>query len=77
MGLFMCVCVFPSKPEETLPSQEERKLRLRLERQKSMQKDWQWRREGLRLGGAVSGWLELELQLTVGSVHLGSVQTLY
>ena len=41
-----------------------------------MQKDWQCRREGLRLGGAVSGWLELELQLTAGTDHLGSVQAL-
>ena len=70
------VCVFPRKPAETLPGQEERNLRLRLERQASMQKDWQWRREGLRLGGAVSGWLELELQLTAGTDHLGSVQAL-
>ena len=38
-----------------------------------MQKDW--RREGLRLGGAVSGRLELELQLPAVSVHLSSVQT--
>ena len=83
MGLFKSsklktvrVCVFPSKPAETLPGQEERNLRLRLERQESMQKDWQWRREGLRLGGVVSGWLELELQLTAGTGHLGSVQAL-
>ena len=39
-----------------------------------MQKDWLWKREGLRLGGVVSGWLELELQLTAGTGHLGSVQ---
>jgi hypothetical protein len=53
----------PGKPAETLTGHEERKIRLRLERQESMQKDLQWRREGLRLGGAVSGWLEQELQL--------------
>ena len=70
------MCVFPSKPAETLPGQEERKLRLRLERQESMQKGWQCRREGLRLGGSVSGWLELDLQLTAGTGHLGSVQAL-
>ena len=33
-----------------------------------MQKDWQRRREVLRLGGAVSGWLELEQQLSRVSV---------
>jgi hypothetical protein len=52
------VCVLPSKPTETLAGQEERKLTLRLERQESTQKDWQVRRLELRLGGAVSGWLE-------------------
>jgi hypothetical protein len=64
----VCVCMFPRKPAETLPGREERKNGLRLEMQASMQKDWQWRREGLRLGGALSGWLELELKLTVGTV---------
>ena len=38
-----------------------------------MQKDWQWRREGMRLGGAVSGWLELELKLPAVSVHLSTL----
>ncbi len=83
MGLFKSsklntvrVFVFPINPADTLPGQEETNLRLRLERQESMQKDWQWRREGLRPGGVVSGCLVLELQLTAGTGHLGSVQAL-
>ena len=67
------VCVFPSKPAETLPGHEERRLKLRLERQESMQKDWQWRREVLKVGGPVSGWLKLEQQLPIASVPLSGV----
>ena len=46
------VAIFPSKPSETLPGHEERRLKLRLEGQESMPKDWKWRREALRLGWA-------------------------
>ena len=59
--------------QNSKPGHEVRKLRVRLERQESMQKDWQWRREGMRLGGAVSGWLELELKLPAVSVHLSTL----
>ena len=68
--------MFPSKPADTFPGHEERKLRFRLARQYSIQKDCQWGREVLRLGGALFSWLELEQQLQPVSVPLSSVHTL-
>ena len=69
--------VYKGQPSiKGLPGHEERNLSLRLERQDSMQKDWQWRREVMRVVGAVSGWLELEQQLPTVSVLLSSVHTL-
>ena len=72
----VCVCVFLIKPADLLSGHMNRRLKLRLERQESLQKDFEWRREAHKLGGTVAGWSEPEQQLQLISVHHRSVHSL-